>query len=104
SIDAEQAIWNSGENEYQNLGYKVPHKGGYHTAPPQDILYDLRARMCLLMEENNIPVKYHHHEVGGPGQIEIEVEFGGMREMADRTMLTKYLIKNMAFAEGKTVT
>ncbi len=54
--------------------------------------------MCLLMEENNIPVKYHHPEVGGPGQIEIEVEFGGMREMADRTMLTKYLIKNLAFA------
>ncbi len=104
SIDAEQAIWNSGESEYQNLGYKVPLKGGYHITPPQDVLYDLRARMCLLMEANNIPVKYHHHEVGGPGQMEIEVEFGGLREMADRTMLTKYLIKNLAFAEGKTVT
>lgn len=104
SIDAEQAIWNSGETEFQNLGYKVPLKGGYHITPPQDVLYDLRSRMCLLMEENNIPVKYHHHEVGGPGQIEIEVEFGGMREMADRTMLTKYLIKNLAFSEGKTAT
>ncbi len=104
SIDAEQAIWNSGESDYQNLGYKIPLKGGYHIAPPQDILYDLRSRMCLLMEKNNIPVKYHHHEVGGPGQIEIEVEFGGMREMADKTMLAKYLIKNLAFQEGKTVT
>lgn len=104
SIDTEQAIWNSGENEIQNLGYKIPLKGGYHIAPPQDILYDLRARMCLLMEKNNIPVKYHHHEVGGPGQIEIEVEFGSMREMADKTMLSKYLIKNLAFQEGKTVT
>ncbi|MEN6351371.1 MAG: type I glutamate--ammonia ligase [Syntrophomonas sp.] len=104
SIDAEQAIWNSGDNEFQNLGYKIPLKGGYHIAPPQDILYDLRARMCLLMEENNIPVKYHHHEVGGPGQVEIEVEFGPMREMADKTMLAKYLIKNLAFQEGKTVT
>lgn len=104
SIDAEQAIWNSGESDYQNLGYKIPLKGGYHIAPPQDILYDLRSRMCLLMEENDIPVKYHHHEVGGPGQIEIEVEFGGMCEMADKTMLAKYLIKNLAFQEGKTVT
>ncbi|MDD3880447.1 MAG: type I glutamate--ammonia ligase [Syntrophomonas sp.] len=104
TIDAEQAIWNSGDNENQNLGYKIPLKGGYHIAPPQDILYDLRARMCLLMEESNIPVKYHHHEVGGPGQIEIEVEFGPLREMADRTMLAKYLIKNLAFQEGKTVT
>ncbi len=104
SIDAEQAIWNSGDEEYQNLGYKIPLKGGYHIAPPQDILYDLRARMCLLMEENQIPVKYHHHEVGGPGQVEIEVEFGSMREMADKTMLAKYLIKNLAFQEGKTAT
>jgi len=104
SIDAEQAIWNSGNEEYQNLGYKIPLKGGYHIAPPQDILYDLRARMCLLMEKNNIPVKYHHHEVGGPGQVEIEVEFGTMSEMADKTMLAKYLIKNLAFQEGKTAT
>ncbi len=104
TIDAEQAIWNSGNDEYQNLGYKVPIKGGYHIAPPQDILYDLRARMCILMEENNIPVKYHHHEVAGPGQVEIEVEFGSMREMADKTMLAKYLIKNLAFQEGKTAT
>ena len=104
SIDAEQAIWNGGESEYRNLGYKIPLKGGYHITPPQDILYDLRSRICLLMEENNIPVKYHHHEVGGPGQIEIEVEFGGMREIADKTMLAKYLIKNLAFQEGKTAT
>ena len=104
SIDAEQAIWNSGDNEHQNLGYKIPAKGGYHIAPPQDILYDLRSRMCLLMEENDIPVKYHHHEVGGPGQVEIEVEFGTMKDMADKTMLAKYLIKNLAFQEGKTVT
>jgi len=104
TIDAEQAIWNSGDDEHQNLGYKIPAKGGYHIAPPQDVLYDLRARMCMLMEENDIPVKYHHHEVGGPGQIEIEVEFGTLLEMADKTMLAKYLIKNLAFQEGKTVT
>lgn len=104
SIDAEQAIWNGANTECQNQGYKIPLKGGYHIAPPQDILFDLRARMCVLMEQNGIPVKYHHHEVGGPGQVEIEVEFGTMREMADKTMLAKYLIKNLAFQEGKTVT
>ena len=103
-IDAEQAIWNSSENESQNLGYKVPAKGGYHIAPPQDVLFDLRSRMCLLLEENHIPVKYHHPEVGGPGQMEIEVEFDSMLKMADRTMMAKYLIKNLAFQEGKTVT
>ena len=104
TIDADQAIWNSSSEDYPNQGYKVPFKSGYHIAPPQDILYDLRARMCMLMEENQIPVRYHHTEVGGPGQLEIEVEFGGLCEMADKTMLTKYLVKNLAFQEGKTAT
>ncbi len=102
-IDVTQAEWNSGEG-YPNLGYKIPAKGGYHITPPMDVLYDLRSRMCMLLEERNVPVKYHHHEVGGPGQLEIEVEFGGMREMADKTMLVKYVVKNAAFAEGKTAT
>jgi glutamine synthetase len=56
------------------------------------------------MEKQGIKVKYHHHEVGGPGQLEIEVEFGSMLEMADKTMMTKYLIKNAAMAENKTAT
>lgn len=102
-IDAEQAEWNSGGGEF-NQGYKVPLKGGYHIAPPFDILYDLRSQMCLLLEERGIPVKYHHHEVGGPGQLEIEVEPGPMRDMADKTMLIKYIVKNAAFAAGKTAT
>ena len=103
-IDTEQAEWNSGVDNVQNLGYKMGHKAGYHMAPPQDVLYDFRSRAALLMEDHGIKVKYHHHEVGGPGQLEIEVEFGGLTEMADKTMLTKYIIKNEAKREGKTVT
>jgi glutamine synthetase len=57
-----------------------------------------------MMEEQGIMVKYHHPEVGGPGQLEIEVEFGGLLEMADKTMMTKHIIKNVAAAEGKTAT
>ncbi len=102
-LDTNQAEWNSGDGD-QNLGYKVPKKGGYHIAPPADILNDFRSRASLLMEKMGIGVKYHHHEVGGSGQVEIEVEFGGMLEMADKTMMTKYLIKNAAFKENRTVT
>ena len=102
-VDANQAEWNS--NHYENnLGYKTPLKGGYHITPPMDMLYDLRSQMCLLLEERGVEVKYHHHEVGGPGQLEIEVESGPMREMADKTMLIKYIIKNTAFAMGKSAT
>ena len=102
-VDAGQAEWNT-ESAGENLGYKVTHKGGYHMAPPLDRLNGFRSKASMLMEEQGILVKYHHHEVGGPGQLEIEVEFGGMLEMADKTMMTKYILKNAAVAEGRTVT
>lgn len=103
-IDSCQAEWNSGEKENNNQGYSIPLKGGYHTTPPQDVSMDFRSEMCLLLEEWGVKVKYHHHEVGGPGQLEIEVELGGMLEMADKTMITKYVIKNTAALHGKTAT
>lgn len=102
-VDTNQAVWNTGDTG-SNLGYKMPYKGGYHMAPPLDVLYELRSKISMLMEQQGIKVKYHHHEVGGPGQVEIEVEFGSMLEMADKTMMTKYLVKNAAIAEGKTAT
>lgn len=103
-IDTKQAEWNKGEDNGENLAYKMNHEAGYHMAPPQDILYDFRSRVTMQMEEQGIMVKYHHHEVGGPGQLEIEVEFGGLTEMADKTMMTKYIVKNQAIKENKTVT
>ncbi|MDL2228951.1 type I glutamate--ammonia ligase [Treponema sp. OttesenSCG-928-L16] len=102
-LDTGQAEWNTG-NEGENLGYKMPLKGGYHMAPPMDKLSGFRSRVTMMMESQGIPVKYHHHEVGGPGQIEVEVEMGTMREMADKTMMTKYIIKNLAMAEHKSAT
>lgn len=102
-VDNIYAEWNSGD-DFNNNGYQVPVKGGYHADIPHDVTYDLRSRMCMFMEEWGVPVKYHHHEVGGPGQVEIEVELGPLREMADRTMVTKYIIKNAAVQDGKTAT
>lgn len=103
-IDTAQAEWNSGNNDGMNPGYKVPLKGGYHISSPHDITYGLRSRMCLLLKDWGVEVKYHHHEVGGPGQLEIEVELGHMTEMADKTMIIKYVVKNAAIAENKTAT
>lgn len=103
-LDTAQAEWNSGNNDGMNPGYKVPLKGGYHITSPHDITYGLRSRMCLLLKEWGVEVKYHHHEVGGPGQLEIEVELGQMTEMADKTMIIKYIVKNAAISENKTAT
>lgn len=103
TVDSIQAGWNTNDM-IDNQGYKVGHKGGYHVALPNDISHNLRTDMCLMLEELGIPVKYHHHEVGGPGQVEIEVEFGTMKDMADKTLLLKYVVKNMAIEDGRTAT
>lgn len=104
TLDTSQAEWNSGRDDYMNSGYHIPLKGGYHITPPHDITYNLRSKMCLLLEEWGVKVKYHHHEVGGPGQLEIEVELGQLTEMADKTMIIKYVVKNTAVADNKTAT
>lgn len=99
SIASGETGWNGGSN-----GQALPHLGGYHADRPQDGTSDLRSRMCLLMEEAGVMVKYHHHEVGGCGQLEIEVELCEMTKMADATMTVKYIIKNAAAQAGKTAT
>jgi len=104
ALDSEHAEWNTTRNDGVNDGYQVHHKGGYHIAPPQDVFYNLRSKMCMLLEDWGIDVKYHHHEVGGPGQLEIEVELGDMVDMADKTMIIKYVIKNAAVQDGRTAT
>lgn len=104
TIDTRQASWNSGKEVSGNTGYQVPKSGGYHIAAPHDIAYSLRSKMCMYMEEWGVDVKYHHHEVGGSGQMEIEVELGDMVDMADKTLIIKYIIKNAAVQDGRTAT
>ena len=38
-------------------GYEVSHKGGYHISAPQDVGYDLRSHMCMMMEDWGVRVK-----------------------------------------------
>ena len=101
-IAAAEAEWSTGLPG--SMGYQTAHHDGYHAALPQDVTYDLRNEICLKMADWGVKVKYHHHEVGGPGQVEIEVEPEGLTEMADKTMITKYLIRNCALRAGKTAT
>jgi glutamine synthetase len=103
NIDSYQAHWNSDEVE-DNLGYKVGLKNGYHKDAPHDIYRNLRANTTIELENLGIDVKYHHHEVGGAGQHEIETKRGDGRKMADDSMMIKYFVKNMAFRYGKTAT
>lgn len=101
-LDSEEAEWNSGDGENTNLGHYIRYKEGYHAAPPLDKTYEIRAQICRLFKGAGLNVKYHHHEVGGASQEEIETTFGPMLEMADKSQLAKYLIKNCATRYGKS--
>ena len=102
-IECREAEWSAGRSG-NNSGYQVSHKGGYHISLPLDVTNDLRSQITLDLEDWGVKVKYHHHEVGGSGQLEVEVELGEMTAMADATMAAKYVIKNDAMAFGKTAT
>ena len=107
-LDSAQAEWNTANSTYDekghNRGYKVLSHKGYHADLPYDVSFNLRNKMVCLLEENGVPVKYHHGENGGPGQVEIEPNFATLREMGDRTQKLKYFVKNIAIKNGKTVT
>src|SRR5213594_3755866 len=103
-IDSEEGFWNSGNNDKQNLGYKIRYKEGYFPVPPMDQYQDLRSEMILTMERLGIEVENQHHEVGTAGQAEIDMRFDTLLRMADKLMLYKYVVKNVAWAAGKTAT
>jgi len=54
--------------------------------------------------EAGIDCEVHHHEVATAGQGEIGMRFQTMTKIADSTMMYKYIMKNTARANGKTLT
>jgi len=76
----------------------------YHWPLPEDRLFGLRCEMARQLDAAGIPVKYHHHEVGPFGQHEIELSFGGLLRMADATLLSKAIVRNVAAEAGFSAT
>ena len=104
AIDSIEGIWNSGRCEEPNLGYKPRHKEGYFPVPPTDKFQDLRSDMLLTLEALGIDVECQHHEVATSGQSEIDMRFKPLLQMADQLMWFKYVLKNVAYKAGHTVT
>ena len=101
-LECEESVWAA--NEPGSNGFHTQPHGGYHADKPCDLTFDLRNQMCDELKRWGVDVKYHHHEVGGSGQLEIEVELGEMTKLADGTMAAKYVIRNTAAQNGMTAT
>ncbi len=110
-IDSAEGEWRSGvasgpgdSSMSEGGGTRLPLRGGYHALPPQDRLYLLRDEIVRLIEQADIPVKYHHHEGGGPGQSEVEILFHPLLRAGDAAMTVKYMIRMAADRAGRTAT
>src|SRR5437868_2793883 len=105
SVDSIEAAWNTARDEDgKTLGYRIRYKEGYFPVPPMDQYQDLRSEMILTMERLGIEVEIQHHEVGTAGQAEIDMRFDTLLRMADKLMLYKYVVKNVARDHNYTAT
>jgi glutamine synthetase len=104
-IDSIEGAWNTGRvEEGGNRGYKTRYKGGYFPVPPVDHYADLRDEISLELNKLGLEVERAHHEVGTAGQAEINYRFDTLLASADKVQLFKYVVKNVAWANGKTAT
>ena len=103
-VDSVEGRWNSGREENPNLGYKPRYKEGYFPVPPTDALMDLRNEMVLNLINCGIDVEAQHHEVASGGQCEIDLRFQPLVMAADQLLMFKYIVKNTAKMNNRTVT
>jgi glutamine synthetase len=103
-IDSQEGWWKSGEDMKPNYGGQIAPKRGYFPVPPTDQLQDVRSKMVMALETAGIEIEVHHHEVATAGQAEIDMHYDTLLRMADKVMTYKYLVKNVARANGFTAT
>jgi glutamine synthetase len=104
-VDSIEGAWNSARAEDGgNRGYKTRVKGGYFPVPPHDHYADLRDEMSSALIAAGLQIERAHHEVGTAGQAEINYRFNTLAHAADDILKFKYIIKNVAWRNGKTAT
>lgn len=102
-IESDEANWNTnGEN--CGSGHKIRNKEGYFPLSPQDQTADIRREIVFELQCLGIEVEKEHHEVATAGQAEIDIKYDSLLNQADKMMLFKYAVKNIAKKFGKTAT
>lgn len=104
SVDSVEGDWNTGREENPNLGYKPRYKEGYFPVPPSDAYQNLRTEMVMALIDAGISIEAQHHEVASGGQAEIDLRYTTLTKQADNLMTYKYIVKNVAKRNNKTVT
>ncbi len=96
-------IPNQAQSEFEDEDfYKLQTKGGYFPVPPFDTFHEFRAEAATILESIGVEVEVHHHEVATGGQCEIDLRYDSLLRMADKVMIYKYVIRNLARQYGLT--
>jgi glutamine synthetase len=73
--------------------------GGYFDVLPDDLGNDLRKQTMRALDKLDIPMEASHHEVA-PSQHEIDPHYDKALVMADRVMITRLIVKEVAAHNG----
>lgn len=85
--------------------YTLRPKEAYFRPPPEDTTVEYRNEVASILEDNfDTEIEMHHHEVATAGQIEIDFKYGELVKTADRTLLYKFVAKNVAKKHGLIAT
>ena len=81
-------------------GYTMLPKSAYFPTPPFDKLQTFRSEMVRILENIDVTIEVHHHEVATGGQVEIDMRYDSLVRMADKVMKYKYVARNLAKRYG----
>jgi glutamine synthetase len=74
-------------------------EGGYFSVLPADLGNDLRKQTMRTLDKLGIPMEASHHEVA-PSQHEIDPHYDEALVMADRVMISRLIVKEVAAHNG----
>ncbi len=98
-VHAREAPWE------RTGSYIVRHKGGYFPAEPIDHMGALRKQMTSVLKNDfGFKIEAVHHEVSTAGQSEINFRYSTLVETADNLTTLKYVVRNVAHANGMLAT
>jgi len=82
-----------------NKSTDILDQGGYFDASIHEVGTTIRQKVIFALEEMGIQVEYSHHEVA-PSQHEIDLRYSEAMQMADACFTYRFIIKEIAQAEG----
>lgn len=104
SVDSREGVWRRGRDEGDNLGTQIDLGRGTAPLPPHDSLHNLRGEMVAALEACDVRCLGHRHGPATGGHAVIALPAGDIVTTADRVMLARYVVRNVAARHGKVVT